>query len=139
MSAPNPPIRLRQYHRWPATRWHDWVLVRTPARLVALNCADGTEAWSLPALLPDSGLHSHFGVLGQPESPLTPEMLRPTWGRIVTSQSSCFVIDGFAPVQQEGAGNLLNGFPPGNRVTKHKHGSRLISLHLVPGQSLPQI
>ena len=139
MSAPNPPIRLRQYHRWPATRWHDWVLVRTPARLVALNCADGTEAWSLPALLPDSGLHSHFCVLGQPESPLTPEMLRPTWGRIVTSQSSCFVIDGFAPVQQEGAGNLLNGFPPGNRVTKHKHGSRLISLHLVPGQSLPQI
>lgn len=139
MAAPDPPIRLPQYHRWPATRWQTWVLVRTPVRLVALNSNDGTEAWSLPALLPVSGLHSHFGVLGQPESPLTREMLRPTWGRIVTSRSSCFVIDGFLPLQQDAQDNLLNGFPPGNRTTKHRHGSRLISLQLPVGQALPQV
>jgi len=138
-AAPNPPVRMLQFHRWPAIRWHNWMLVRTPARLVALDAKLGTEVWSMAALLPPHGLHSHHGTLGQPEPSLTQEMLRPTWGRYVCRQDSCLIIDGFAPTEQHAAGNLFNVLPGESRPAQHRHGSRLICLEFPVGASLPRV
>ncbi|MFM8726896.1 MAG: hypothetical protein ACKON9_17425, partial [Planctomycetaceae bacterium] len=115
------------------------MLVRTPARLVALDAALGTEVWSMPALLPPHGLHSHLGTLGQPESPLTQEMLRPTWGKYVCHQDSCLIIDGFAPTEQHAGGNLFNVLPGASRPAQHRHGSRLICLEFPDEAALPKV
>lgn len=138
-AAPNPPFRMLQFHRWPVVRWHSWMLVRSPARLVALDAERGAEVWSVPALLPPHGLHSHLAALGQPESPLTREMLRPTWGKIVTNRDSCLMIDGFAPKEPNRAGNQFNVLQRASPPAQHRHGSRLICLELPAGASLPRI
>ena len=128
-AAPDPPIRLPQYHRWPATRWKDWILTRTPVRIAALDAKTGREAWSLPALLPPTGLHESTASFGEPESPLAGEMLRPTWGRLITSGDLCLAIDGFAVESTQPSGNRLNFLPDPDRPNRHRHGSRLIALH----------
>ncbi len=138
-AAPDPPIRLPQYHRWPATPWKNWILTRTPARIAALDAKTGREAWSLPALLPPTGLHESTAGFGEPESPLAGEMLRPTWGRLITSGDLCLAIDGFAVESTQPSGNRLNFLPDPDRPDRHRHGSRLIALHTSTDGSPPSI
>lgn len=41
------PLRIAQLQAYPVGKWSDWLMVRTPFRLVALDAATGKEQWSL--------------------------------------------------------------------------------------------